>query len=300
MKHLLLTLLLATLCATGYGQTIKSLGYNTTNNRVVGPTNTNALVFTNAANFDGGAVFGGDVFINSFAISFGGTERINLEEARFLGEWAFDEPGAWRDNLGLGATWLTNTNVTNFRTDIGLGALNTVKFTSIEVGDTNGSFFTAVEDSGIAFIFERTGDPQFGIFNLGFTNDTLAMLVPISFNNTNDAATTRTNLGLGATNDVEFYRGTFNSAVEILEGTNAAVVLNPDSPSQFKEGISVLSAFGISFDGTNAPAARVSTMRALAGSTNTNQPHSGNLDVVGQLGNFTIVVSNGIIIDVTQ
>jgi len=209
MKHLLFTLLFATLCATGYGQTIKALGYNTTNNRVVGPTNTNALVFTNAANFDGGAVFGGDVFINSFAISFGGTERINLEEARFLGEWAFDEPGAWRGNLGLGATWLTNDNVTNFRTAIGLGAQDSVTFDEVLATSAD--------------IAQITGNQI------------------------------------------------------ILFGTN-----------------------GLSFDGTNAPAARVSTMRALAGSTNTNQPHSGNLDVVGQLGNFTIVVSNGIIIDVTQ
>jgi hypothetical protein len=120
MKHLLATLLLATLCATSYGQTIKSLGYNTTNNRVVGPTNTNALVFTNAPDFDNGAFFGGDVFIKTDGISFGGTERINLEEARFAGAWEFDQPATWRTNLGLGATWLTNTNADTFRSDIGI------------------------------------------------------------------------------------------------------------------------------------------------------------------------------------
>ena len=36
-----------------------------------------------------------------------------------------------RTNLGLGATWLTNTDVTNFRTAIGLGATNAVTFSNI-------------------------------------------------------------------------------------------------------------------------------------------------------------------------
>jgi hypothetical protein len=47
MKHVLFTLLLATLCATtSFGQTIKTLGYNVSNNQVVfTPTNTNSLTF---------------------------------------------------------------------------------------------------------------------------------------------------------------------------------------------------------------------------------------------------------------
>ena len=36
-----------------------------------------------------------------------------------------------RTNLGLGATWLTNTDVTNFRTAIGLGATNNVSFNQL-------------------------------------------------------------------------------------------------------------------------------------------------------------------------
>ena len=35
--------------------------------------------------------------------------------------------------MGLSATWLTNTNVTNFRTAIGLGATNDVSFNSVAV-----------------------------------------------------------------------------------------------------------------------------------------------------------------------
>jgi len=45
MKPLLLTLILATLCATGYGQTLKSVMYNTTNNTVVGLSNAQRLNF---------------------------------------------------------------------------------------------------------------------------------------------------------------------------------------------------------------------------------------------------------------
>jgi hypothetical protein len=46
----LLTLLLAICAATGYGQTIKSLGYNTTNGQVV-YSGTNRLTFTNTTQF---------------------------------------------------------------------------------------------------------------------------------------------------------------------------------------------------------------------------------------------------------
>jgi len=41
--------------------------------------------------------------------------------------------GPIRSALGLGATWLTNTNVTNFRTAIGLGATNSA-FSALSVG----------------------------------------------------------------------------------------------------------------------------------------------------------------------
>jgi hypothetical protein len=55
MKHLFFTLLLATLCAAnGYGQTIKSLGFNTTNGQVVANT-TNVLTFSNALAFGANA-----------------------------------------------------------------------------------------------------------------------------------------------------------------------------------------------------------------------------------------------------
>jgi adhesin HecA-like repeat protein len=48
MKTLATLLALAIFCATGHGQTIKSLGFNTTNGEVVANTGTNVLTFTNA------------------------------------------------------------------------------------------------------------------------------------------------------------------------------------------------------------------------------------------------------------
>jgi hypothetical protein len=48
MKTLTTLFALALFCATAYGQTIKSLGFNTTNGEVVANTGTNTLTFTNA------------------------------------------------------------------------------------------------------------------------------------------------------------------------------------------------------------------------------------------------------------
>ena len=158
MKHLFLTLLLATLCAaTSYGQTITSLGYNTTNGQIVAATNV--------------------VWTNSFSFS------TNTVAAQV------------RTNLALGATWLTNTNVTNFRTAIGLGTANSVQFddilaASIGVGVGATSRFT-VDESMI----------EAGL--------------PISFANSGAQAESRTNLGLGG-----------GLITNIVAGTNTLVFSN--------------------------------------------------------------------------
>jgi hypothetical protein len=208
MKKLFLTLLLATLCSTAYGQTIKSLGYNTTNNRVVGPTSTNALVFTNVTSFEVDAFFnGGDIRIGDGALYFGGTERINLEENRFAGEWTFDQPASWRTNLGLGATWLTNDNVTNFRTAIELGETNDVRFNTIDatsrfrVNDGSSTFLSLADD--VAEFFTPIIIINGGGLDFGGTNAADAR------------ANTRTNLGLYNTNEASVY-----AALALWDGPN--------------------------------------------------------------------------------
>jgi hypothetical protein len=86
MKLSLKTLLAAFLlvAATGYGQTVKTLGYNTTNGHII-YAGTNTLTFTNAFTFS----------TNTLAASV-------------------------RTNLGLGFAALTNANAADFRTAIAL------------------------------------------------------------------------------------------------------------------------------------------------------------------------------------
>jgi len=228
MKHFLTTLLLAAICATGYGQTIKTLGYNT-NGQVV-YTGTNPLVFTNTV------FFGDDVSINpSAGINYGGSEVMNFEERTLAGDWAvagglsfFNTTNAatTRTNLGLGATWLTNTNVTNFRTAIGLGATNDVTFKSVSVdevtiGGTVSHIFIGDSD-GLKSVFEFDGGAEQSI--------------------------ARTDLGI---------------PLPALTNTS-----------------------------------NVTMMRALAGSTNTNQPFSGTMSWQDYNNDtVSIVVSNGIILN---
>jgi hypothetical protein len=271
----LLTLLLATLCAaTGFGQTIKTLGYNTTNGQVVANT-TNALTFTNTS------VAFGDISIQSPNILWGGVASINLEEKylSFEGQeklrwqeedvqisvpltfsgtntasatranlgfstnlntlWTSTNSSNARSAVGLGATWLTNTNVTNFRTAIGLGATNDVVFGSIEtqrLDIQSGTNLYILLDDGIAdFNVAASFNHPDGIL---FTTNT-------------GAAATRTNLGL---------------PLPALTNTS-----------------------------------NVTMMQALAGSTNTNHPFSGSFNVTDDNSTTrTIVVSNGIIVSADE
>jgi hypothetical protein len=246
MKHRLLIIFLATLCAvTSFGQTIKTLGYNTTNGQVV-YSGTNVLNFTNQIRFgetndgwlltssglqhsggfildtEGNSIVGGGLTIGfGSAIGFGGTNEVLFASTT-------------RTNLGLGATWLTNANVTNFRTAIGLGAADNVTFSG---GTFNGQV-TFNEDVYAGYI-----ELFFG------TNGIQLSSGGISFSGT--AATTRTNLGLG---------------LPALTNTS-----------------------------------NVTAMRALAGSTNTNQPFSGSFNVTDDNSTTrTIVVSNGIIVSADE
>jgi hypothetical protein len=122
MKHLFLTLLLATLCpASAFAQTINTLGFNSTNGQVVANT-TNVLTFTNA------------VAVTSIAAQDDGEPSINFNNSEIVGGWDFTGAGfgfgsdASRDgsrlNLGfstnLNSFWLA-TNAATARTSLGLG-----------------------------------------------------------------------------------------------------------------------------------------------------------------------------------
>ena len=235
----LLTLLLATLCAANsYGQTLKSLMYNTTNGQVIANTGTNTLTFTNAA-----VAFGNSgTFITSTSLS-NNAKGVNVEEAYLFYDsqeklrwseqfieanvpfsfngtnvaqdtranlgfstnlntfWTATNSSNARSAVGLGATWLTNTNAVNFRSALELSA---GWLTNTNAAD----FRTAI--------------------GLGSTNDAAFNSVSVT-----NAATTRTNIGLplaaltntsnvtimralsGSTNTNQPYSGT----IELSDGT---------------------------------------------------------------------------------
>jgi hypothetical protein len=177
MKHLLAILLLAACAVSARGQTIKSLGYNTTNGYVIGPTS-GVLLFTNEANFPTAGANTVEVFSDLFV----------ADEATLT----FDGGGqdGWRSALGLGATWLTNTNVTNFRTAIGYN--NYPDEGGAAVQSAIALWDNVLEEVGLYIV---DGDPIFGP--------------------TSGAGSWRTNLSLGSTNIVTFAGLTNNGDITI-------------------------------------------------------------------------------------
>jgi hypothetical protein len=170
MKPLLTTLLLATLCATGYGQTIKALGYNMTNGNVIGPTS-GILQFTNEVTF---GTMGGNT-VGVFSQLFVGDEATLF----FDGGGA----GAWRSALGLGWPALTNSNAATSL--LGINASNEV------VAATN-IIFT----NGVAF---TTNAAASTLANLGLGTNASVTISNLNVQSVNisNADTFRTNIGLG-------------------------------------------------------------------------------------------------------
>jgi hypothetical protein len=123
-----------------------------------------------------------------------------------------EDQARWRTNLGLGLSALTNTNVTNFRADIGLG----------EVTSSNGVFRVSTVGTE-RFSVDAGGDVsvQTGQFILSGNSSAIGF----STNNTNGAATTRTNLGLGATWLTNTDVTNFRTAIG-LGATNAVTFSN--------------------------------------------------------------------------
>ena len=136
--RLLILLAAVLLCwaAPAQAQTIKSLGFNTTNGNIV-YTGTNALTFTNALSF--------------------GTNVATT-----------------RTNLSLGATWLTNANVTNFRSAIGLGILDSVQFSNVYATHITEVRTLLVNDSTnqIRIEFEEPANAKTFVRNLTGSTDT--------------------------------------------------------------------------------------------------------------------------------
>ena len=250
--RLLILLAAALLCCAVpvQGQTIKSLGYNSTNGRIVAATN---VVWTNAFNFS------------------------------------------------------TNTVAAQVRTNLGLGATNTVTFgiinaNAVSVGGAN---------------FEETGIISGGGFYIADQNTTNTNAVFYFDGDATDRlrANARTNLGLGATwltntNSPIFpdSNGRLVAPVTIYDSVNDTALLTLPSDSSSTVDPIVMNVHSGAWNTSNNRTAlglglpaltntsNVTTMRALAGSTNTNQPFSGSISVVGTNNTNTLVFSNGILL----
>lgn len=207
MKHLLSILLTAALCATASAQTIRTLGFNTTNGQVVANTGTNVLTFTNDVNFGDGdltvsgqVIFGsgvslsfddgeysGPLYMEGGTIQFSGATnasatRANLGFSTNLNTlWTGTNASNARSAVGLGATWLTNTNVTNFRSAIGLGATNAVSFSTVQA--TNVESVNALVGLG-GISFEDDGQ-NVTRTNLGLGSGITTNRTFVSYNGTN-------------------------------------------------------------------------------------------------------------------
>ena len=145
-----------------------------------------------------------------------------IEPIYFSGTNAAANAATSRTNLGLGATWLTNTNVTNFRTGIGLGETNSPTFDGINVGtDVDITPYGMIGYGAEIDLEERDLTVGSGNeWNLG--NSGMNSVGAISFANTTNAATTRTNLGLPLPALTNTNNANFRNAIELGATNNVS------------------------------------------------------------------------------
>jgi hypothetical protein len=346
----LLAIFLATLFATtSHGQTVKALSYNVTNSTVIW-TNTNALKLTNQITVGGeyntrfGADSGNEDFFAitddnaGLLVRFGGGTIMFHQAFEFV-----DDGVASTSRSALGLSWpaLVNTNAATallgYDTNGAVVYTNTNALTFVAPisvrGAQSASTVTISDTSLIWESVERINLEEMIFYGLGgaqalelsFENGPNISYYPLDFGGTNaalHAAQTRTNLGLGATNDVTFRNVSVietdiklattmedeGAAVFIQRGTNESVFLL--NLGFTNNTIQALVPIGFNNNTTNAGITRtnlglplaaltndsnVTLMRALSGSTNTNHPFSGSISVVGTNNTNTLVFSNGIL-----
>jgi hypothetical protein len=176
MKLRLLTLLAALLlCAPSHAQTIKSLGFNTTNGFIV-YGGTNPLTFTNSLQFATNARAGTrtNLGLGDWATLSDGSalrsESLTISDGEdpnyiqftagsgvsFFGNRA----SQFRTALGLGLPALTNTSNVTFRSAVGVAAAPIFKVLTNNFSITNQTNMTVVDgltistEAGKAYIFE--------------------------------------------------------------------------------------------------------------------------------------------------
>lgn len=156
MKRLLSILLTAILCSTAASaQTIRTLGYNSTNGQVIANAGTNLLTFTNTAVFSA-ANNDADVILEECYTATNKEVGIHLANQEIIAggnavlswttnEIAFYQPMQFYDN-SAGQT----------RTNLGLGTTNIVRFGQIYLGGSDGisnSVQWGIADDGVLTIY---------------------------------------------------------------------------------------------------------------------------------------------------
>jgi hypothetical protein len=206
----------------------------------------------------------------TLAIASGGTGATNAANARqnlgstTVGDALFIATNAAvaRTNLGLGWPALTNTDATNFRTAIGLGATNTVTFSNVVIlgnVSTTNVISTATN------------------FNVGGTL------------NVTNKAETRTNLGLGATWLTNTNVTNFRTAIGL--GATNNVSIGEDGGSLTTDDLNagnVNVSFAVTFTtNTAAAATRTNLGLGLPALTNTSVTNFRSAIGLGETNSVT-------------
>ena len=272
--------LLAILATSANAQTIKTLGYNTTNGQV-SYSGTNFLTFTNVLQF------------------------------------STNTKAATRTNLELGGTWLTNTNVTNFRTDIGLGISNTVQFSNVQVrsfGSGTLPGFVGRNGFQLRLYGTNTTPGQYSFYGYNGTDNAavnaafMADAINLGQDDTVSFGTVLFGVNTGDPLEINSFRifsDSFGFTLDVEEGrmssSSGNIITwdnagNVDLPNAVSFGQPAVARTNL---GLGLPAltntSNVTTMRALAGSTNTNEPYSGT---VALTNTNVLTFSNGVLLKI--
>lgn len=195
--------------AVGLGRTDNVVfAEGVTNNVGIGLGSTNTGLASGGGALQGGV---GIVQDGNVVVRFGNTDGV-----RVYRQIKFNSGSAeTRTNLGLGATWLTNTNVINFRSEVGLGETNTVTFQKLLLNGTQSASFplsigqrqtqaTNEKFYGFSWDGQYNGDLTYHHDVVGISSEpevrvsstAITIYSPITFAS-GSSAQTRTNLGLG-------------------------------------------------------------------------------------------------------
>jgi hypothetical protein len=209
MKPFLLTLLLAACAVSAHGQTIKSLGYNTTNGNVVYAA-TNQLRFSNAVRLHTGN-YSNSVTGTTVDLSFAIWDIANDTWALTGNDLEFQFNGTERRD--------------NFRIALGLGATNTVTF----AGLTNNGDITinqTATNNGLLYIRRTNNEAFLGLANLIASNNTTISNETLFRVGTAEATNRSAQFGFRSTNT-----NGEGVAVFSLFGYNALMMIGPSDPA---------------------------------------------------------------------